>query len=65
MDIKHNGQWKIAENKVHTFFLEPSICLDSFECNTTSDWLNQTVLPIRSCVTFKFTNSGDKDKECS
>ena len=20
MDIKHNGQWKIAENKVHTFF---------------------------------------------
>ena len=20
MDINHNGQWKIAENKVHTFF---------------------------------------------
>ena len=20
VDIKHNGQWKIAENKVHTFF---------------------------------------------
>ena len=20
MDIKQNGQWKIAENKVHTFF---------------------------------------------
>ena len=24
-----------------------------FECNTTSDWLNRTVLPIRSCFTFK------------
>ena len=20
VDIKHNGQWKIAENEVHTFF---------------------------------------------
>ena len=25
VDIKHNGQWKIVENKVHTCFWEPSI----------------------------------------
>ena len=34
MDIKHNGQWKIAKNKVHIFFfffLELSILLQLFE----------------------------------
>ena len=25
-----------------------------FECNTTSDWLNHMVLPISSCLTFKY-----------
>ena len=35
-----------------TFFVCFSkIC--KFECNTTSDWINRTVYPIRSCVTFK------------
>ena len=29
--------------------------LAAFESKTTSDWLNHTVYPIRSCVTFKFT----------
>ena len=27
--------------------------LAAFECNTTSDSLNRTIKPIRSCVTFK------------
>ena len=31
--------------------------LAAFECNTTCDWLNHTVKPIRSCVTIKFTKS--------
>ena len=39
--------------------------LEIFKCKTTSDWLNHTVLPIRSCVTFKCANLGEKDKECS
>ena len=34
--------------------------LEAFECNTTSDWVNGMVLPIRSCVAFKFTNFGEK-----
>ena len=28
--------------------------LEAFECDTTSDWLNHTVSPSKSCVTFKF-----------
>ena len=40
-------------------------CLEAFECNTTSDCLNHLVKPIRSCLTLKFTKSGEKDKECS
>ena len=35
--------------------LQTFLYLAAFECNTTSDWLNRTVYPIRSCVTFKFT----------
>ena len=42
---------------------EFSVALEAFECKTTSDWLNHMVSPIRSCVTFKFTNLGEKDKE--
>ena len=38
--------------------------LEAFECNTTSDWLNQMVQPIRSCVTFHLANIVEKDKEC-
>ena len=34
--------------------------LAAFEGNTTSDWLNRTVYPIRSCVTFKLTTSPRK-----
>ena len=32
----------------------------AFECNTTFDWLNHAVDPIRSSVAFKFTNLGEK-----
>ena len=39
--------------------------IEAFECNTTSDWLNHMVKPFKSCVIFKFTNLGEKDKECS
>ena len=45
--------------------------LEAFECSTASDWLNRidrlnhTVKPIRSCVTCKFTNRGEKGKEWS
>ena len=39
--------------------------LAAFECNTTADWLNRTVQPIRSCVTVKVSNLGEKDKDCS
>ena len=45
--------------------LQIVLVLEAFECNTPSDSLNHTVEPIRSCVTFKFTNHGEKDKECS
>ena len=37
--------------------LQILLYLAAFECNTTSDWPNHTVWPIRSCVTFKFTQS--------
>ena len=36
------------------------LIIEAFECNTTSDWLNHTVKPIRSCVTFKYTKSKRK-----
>ena len=36
--------------------------LEARECNTTSDWLNHTVWPIRRTVTFKFANF-EKKKE--
>ena len=45
--------------------LQIYLYLAAFECNTTSDWLNPTVQPIRRCVTFKLINLGEKDKECS
>ena len=32
------------------------------ESTTTSDWLNHTVMPISSCVVFKFTNLREKTK---
>ena len=41
--------------KVLSLFVQIFLQLEAFECNTTSDWLNNTVWPIRSCVTFKFT----------
>ena len=41
--------------------LSPSLFYSAaFECKTTSDWLNRTVQPIRSCFTFKFTKSWRK-----
>ena len=33
-----------------------------FESIIISDWLNHTVKPIRSCVTFKFTKYWRKEK---
>ena len=47
---------------LRTFFslvLQIFLYLETFECNTTSDWLNH------SCVTIKFTNLDEKGKECS
>ena len=40
--------------------LQNFLYLAAFECNETSDWLNCTVSPIRTCVTFKFTKSWRK-----
>ena len=37
--------------------LQIILYLEAFVCNTTSNWLNRMVSPIRSCVTFKFTES--------
>ena len=37
--------------------------MEAIECNINSDWLNLTVKLIRSCVTFKFTNRGDREKK--
>ena len=34
--------------------------LAAYERNTTSDWLNHMVYPIKSCVAFKFKNSWRK-----
>ena len=36
------------------------LSLEAFESNTSSDWLNHTVWPIGSCVTFKSTKSWRK-----
>ena len=47
---------------VLSLVLQIFLYLETFECNTTSDWLNHMVQPIRSCVIFKFTNLGEKDK---
>ena len=65
----NNGQQSpysltILEN-IPSLVLRIFLYLEAFECNTTSDWLNHMVEPIRSCVTFKFTNFGEKDKERS
>ena len=38
---------------------------EAFDCKSSSDCINHTVQPIRICVTFKFANLGEKDKECS
>ena len=37
-------------------FLEFLWLVQASECNTSFDWLNRMVYPIRSCVAFKFTN---------
>ena len=50
---------------VLSLVLQIFLHLEAFERNTASDWLNRTINPIRSCVAFKFTNLGEKDKECS
>ena len=36
--------------------------LKELECNKTSDWLNHTVKPIRSCCTLKVTISWREKK---
>ena len=53
----------IHQPSLRMFFdliLQIFLCLEAFECNTTSDWLNHTVEPIRSCVTPQFANLGGK-----
>ena len=45
--------------------LQISLYLAALECNTTSDWLNCMVKPIRSCVVCKFINIEEKHKEYS
>ena len=50
---------------IRSLVLQIFLYLEAFECNTTSDWLNLMVKPVRSYVTFKFTKSGKKDKEYS
>ena len=48
---------------IHQPFSEHSfLYLEIFKCNTTSDWLNHTVQPIKSCVTFKFTNHDERQR---
>ena len=47
----------IILDNVVCLFLQTFLSLVTFECNTTSDWLNHTVNPIRSRVTFKSTKS--------
>ena len=47
----------ILEN-ILSLILQNFLYLEASECNTTSDWLNRTVYPIRSCV----TNLGEKTK---
>ena len=34
-------------------FLSTFLHSEAFESNTTSDWLNHVVYPVKSCVTFK------------
>ena len=46
----------IGQN-ILSFVLQIFLYLAAFECNVTSNWLNHTVQPIRSCVTIKFTKS--------
>ena len=41
--------------------LQISLHLEAFECNTTSDWLNHMVYPIRNCVAFQFINIRETD----
>ena len=64
-DDKNLGLYSLTILKsILSLVLQIFLHLEAFKCNTTSDWLNH-VKPIRSCVTFKFTYLGEKDKECS
>ena len=58
---KHQGPYlpTILKN-VHSLVLQMFLYLAAFECNTTSDWLNQSEV---HCVTFKLTTLGEIDKE--
>ena len=56
------NQPTILQN-VLSLVLQIFLNLEAFECNTTSDWLNHTVYPIKSYVTFKFTKSKGKKKK--
>ena len=51
--------------KVLSLVLQIFVSIETFECYATSDWLKHSVLPIRSCITFKFTNLAEKGEECS
>ena len=62
-----HGPYSPTILKKISLFFSPKI--GKLECNTTSDWLNHMVYPIRSCVTFKCfyiqKKSGEQNKEHS
>ena len=45
----------VFNNNSLVLFPKVFLNVEAFESNATSDWLNHTVKPICSCVTFKFT----------
>ena len=54
MDRIHQPFWKSKKTSSVSFsgfFLD----LETFQSNTASDWLKQTVQPIKCCATLKYT----------
>ena len=48
------------------FVIQTFVDLEAFDYDATSDWRKNTVRPIRSFVTFRFTKCfRENDKECS
>ena len=61
LDLKDQGPNSLTMlKKILCLVLQNFLYLAVFKCNTTSNWLNRTVQPNRSCVTFKFPNILEK-----